>query len=67
MTIRLRVSGEPDEIAALIAELRGRYDVAGGEHAYPNRGAFGVRVYLEIRPRPHTQPMPSTNPESRTR
>jgi hypothetical protein len=24
---------------------------AGGDRTYPNRGAFGVRVYLEVRPR----------------
>jgi hypothetical protein len=64
MTLRIRLSGDPDEIAALLAELRDRYEVAGGERAYPNRGAFGVRVYLEVRPRTHALP---TDPECRTR
>jgi DNA (cytosine-5)-methyltransferase 1 len=27
---------------------------AGGDRTYPNQGAFGVRVYLEVRPRRET-------------
>jgi len=50
MTVKVRLSGEPDQIAAVVALLRDSYETAGGDHAYPNRGAFGVRVYLEIRP-----------------
>ncbi|TCO33377.1 hypothetical protein EV652_103378 [Kribbella steppae] len=49
MTIKARLSGEPDDIAHLVAHLRGRFEVAGGDRAYPNRGSFGVRVYLEVR------------------
>ena len=64
MTIRMRLSGDPDQIAALLAELHDRYEVAGGDRAYPNRGAFGVRVYLEVRPRTHALP---TDPECPTR
>ncbi len=54
MTVRVRLSGQPDEIAAIIDALAARFEIAGGERAYPNRGAFGVRVYLETRPRPDT-------------
>jgi hypothetical protein len=51
MTIKVRLLGEPDEINAMIAHLRGEFEVAGGERSYPNRGDFGVRVYLAVRPR----------------
>ncbi len=54
MTVRVRLSGQPDEIAAIIDALAARFEIAGGERAYPNRGAVGVRVYLETRPRPDT-------------
>lgn len=50
MTVKVRLSGEPAQIAAVLATLRKAYETAGGDRAYPNRGAFGVRVYLEIRP-----------------
>ncbi|ADB31275.1 hypothetical protein Kfla_2196 [Kribbella flavida DSM 17836] len=49
MTIKVRLSGEPEEIARLVEHLRVEFEVAGGERAYPNRGSFGVRVYLELR------------------
>jgi len=51
VTIKVRLSGEPDEIDAMIAHLSEGFEVAGGDRAYPNRGSFGVRVYLEVRPR----------------
>ncbi|WP_328525640.1 hypothetical protein [Kribbella sp. NBC_00359] len=51
MTIKVRLSGEPDQIDAMITHLSEAFEVAGGDRAYPNRGSFGVRVYLEIRPR----------------
>ncbi|WP_427888630.1 hypothetical protein ACQHIV_35215 [Kribbella sp. GL6] len=50
MTVKVRLSGEPEHITAVIAVLRETFETAGGDRAYPNRGAFGVRVYLEIRP-----------------
>ncbi|WP_350280476.1 DUF3970 family protein [Kribbella sp. HUAS MG21] len=53
MTIKVRLSGEPDEIARLVKQLRQQFEVAGTERAYPNGGSFGVRVYLELR---ETQP-----------
>jgi hypothetical protein len=57
MTIKVRLSGEPDEIARLVEQLRQQFDVAGADRAYPNRGAFGVRVYLELR-EPHPDQTP---------
>lgn len=51
MTIKVRLLGEPDEINAMVAHLREEFEVAGGERSYPNRGDFGVRVYLAVRPR----------------
>ena len=57
MTIKVRLSGEPDELDAMVAHLSDAFDVAGGDRAYPNRGSFGVRVYLEIRPRGHQPPV----------
>jgi hypothetical protein len=57
MTIKVRLLGEPDEINAMVAHLQQEFEVAGGERSYPNRGDFGVRVYLAVRPRtaPKTQ------------
>jgi len=49
VTIKVRLSGEPDEITRLVEYLRDHFDVAGSDRAYPNRGSFGVRVYLELR------------------
>jgi hypothetical protein len=56
MTIKVRLSGEPDEIARLVEHLRDQYQVAGADRAYPNRGSFGVRVYLELRDADSHQP-----------
>ena len=57
MTIKVRLSGEPDEIDAMITHLSEAFEVAGGDRAYPNRGSFGVRVYLEVRPRSDQLPV----------
>jgi hypothetical protein len=43
------LSGEPDDISHLVEHLRAEFEVAGADRAYPNRGSFGVRVYLELR------------------
>jgi hypothetical protein len=56
MTIKVRLSGEPDEIARLVEHLRHEFQVAGADRAYPNRGSFGVRVYLELRDQPDAPP-----------
>jgi hypothetical protein len=53
-TIKVRLSGEPDDITHLVEHLRTQFDVAGADRAYPNRGSFGVRVYLELRARHDT-------------
>ena len=68
MTVKVRLSGEPDQIARVVALLRSTYDTAGGERVYPNRGAFGVRVYLEVRaatPPPTTQTKTGTGDTGR--
>jgi hypothetical protein len=49
MTIKVRLSGEPGDINQLVEHLRSEFEVAGADRAYPNRGSFGVRVYLELR------------------
>lgn len=51
MTIKVQLSGEPDEITAMVQHLAEAFDVAGGDRSYPNHGSFGVRVYLEVRAR----------------
>jgi hypothetical protein len=38
--------------------MRDHFEVAGSDRAYPNRGSFGVRVYLELR---------ETHPDQTTR
>jgi hypothetical protein len=62
----VRLSGEPDEINELVAHLSEAFEVAGGDRAYPNRGSFGVRVYLEVRPR-GDQPRKRRLPSQRVR
>lgn len=49
MTVQVRLSGQPDQIARVVALLRSTYETSGGDRAYPNRGAVGLRVYLEVR------------------
>ncbi|MEV8375134.1 hypothetical protein AB0P21_20520 [Kribbella sp. NPDC056861] len=58
MTIKLRLSGEPGEIASLFAFLDEHYEVAGGNRTYPNRGSFGVRAYAELREHDDTDEAP---------
>jgi hypothetical protein len=55
MTIKVRLFGEPDDINRLVEHLRAEFEVAGADRAYPNRGSFGVRVYLELREPPTGQ------------
>jgi len=64
VTVRVRLSGQPDEIAAIIDALAARFEIAGGERAYPNRGAVGVRVYLETRPHSDTATDTGTGSDS---
>jgi hypothetical protein len=67
MTIKVRLSGEPDEIARLVEHLRHEFQVAGADRAYPNRGSFGVRVYLELRSHPDADADSGTRPSTRVR
>jgi hypothetical protein len=41
MTVKVRQSGDPDDINHLVEHLRTEFEVAGGDRAYPNRGSFG--------------------------
>lgn len=52
--MKLRILGEPDEVAQVLAVLDGALELAWDGRTYPNRGGFGVRAYLEARPRPVT-------------
>lgn len=52
MTVKLRVLGDPDEVAQVLAALNDALELAWDGRTYPNRGGFGVRAYLEARPRP---------------
>ena len=50
MTVRLRLSADPEEIAVFVAWLESNgAEVAGGDRRYANRGGFGERAYLEVR------------------
>lgn len=52
MAVKLRVLGDPDEVARVLAVLDGALDLAWDGRTYPCRGGFGVRAYLEARPGP---------------
>ncbi|WP_406046886.1 hypothetical protein [Kribbella sp. NBC_00889] len=49
MTVRLRVSGDPDEIEVMLKVLGVVFDVTGSGRIFPNHGSAGVRVYLTAR------------------
>ncbi|WP_405070399.1 hypothetical protein OG558_12660 [Kribbella sp. NBC_01510] len=49
MTVRLRVSGDPEEIEIMLKVLAVVFDCTGSHRLYPNHGASGVRVYLTAR------------------
>lgn len=53
MTVELRLSGEPDDITALLALLQAQgVRVALNPRQYPNRGGFGVRMFAQVRHEP---------------
>lgn len=54
MAVKLRVLGDPDEVAQVLAVLDGTLELAWDGRTYANRGGFGVRAYLEARPWPVT-------------
>jgi hypothetical protein len=49
MTVRLRVSGDPEEIEVMLKVLGVVFDFTGSGRVYPNRGAAGVCVYVTAR------------------
>jgi hypothetical protein len=49
MTVRMRISGDPEEIEIMIKVLGVLFDFTGSKRVYPNQGAPGVRVYLTAR------------------
>ena len=49
MTVKLRLTGEPDELAGILAAISSVLDVATDGRGYPQRGGFGVRRYVEAR------------------
>ena len=49
MTVKLRLTGEPDELAGILAAISSVLDVATDGRTYPQRGGFGVRCYAEAR------------------
>lgn len=51
MAVKIRLSGEPEELAQTIALLDQVLELAWDGRSYPNRGAFGARAYLDARPR----------------
>jgi hypothetical protein len=63
MTVKLRLSGEPEELARVLDALGQLLDVATDRRTYPQRGGFGVRCYAEARLRPATTDrVPPGNP-----
>ena len=50
MSVDIRFNGEPEEIAAVLAAMTAAgIEIAGTGREYPNRGGFGVSVYVEAR------------------
>jgi hypothetical protein len=59
MTVKLRLTGEPDELARVLHALDQVLEVATDRRTYPQRGGFGVRCYAEVR-------LPATTSTTRT-
>lgn len=49
MTVKLRISGDREEIDQLLGLVASVVELAGAGRTYPNRDGFGVRTYLEAR------------------
>jgi hypothetical protein len=49
MAVQVRLMGEPNDIALILALLSQVAEVATDGRQYPNRSGFGVRVYAEVR------------------
>lgn len=50
MTVKIRATGEPEDVARTLALLDQVLEVAYDGRTYPCRGSFGVRAYCEVRP-----------------
>lgn len=46
MTVRMRLSGDPEEIEVMVQVLAVVFRLDGSNRIYPNRGSRGVRIYL---------------------
>ncbi len=49
MTVKLRLTGEPGELARILDAISSVLDVATDGRTYAQRGGFGVRCYAEAR------------------
>ena len=49
MTVRLRVSGDPEEIEVMLKVVGVVFDFTGSGRIFPIHGSTGVRVYLTAR------------------
>lgn len=49
MTVKIRISGDPEEIEIMLKVLGVVFDFTGSHRIFPNIGAPGVRVYLTAR------------------
>lgn len=49
MTVKLRLTGEPDELARILDAISSVLDLVTDGRTYPQRGGFGVRRYAEAR------------------
>lgn len=52
MTVKVRLIGPPEQIAAILDLLGATMDVSRPDRTYPARGGFAgdVRAYAEVRP-----------------
>jgi hypothetical protein len=49
MRVKLRLTGEPNELAKVLDAISSVLDVATDGRTYRQRGGFGVRCYAEAR------------------
>ena len=59
MTVRMRLSGDPEEIEVMVKVLAVVFQLDGTGRLYTNRGAAGVRCYLTARIPHNPRPEPS--------
>jgi hypothetical protein len=46
MTVRMRLSGDPEEIEVMVKVLAVVFQLDGSGHFFTNQGSAGVRCYL---------------------